>query len=502
MNIIELKDVCYSYPSCVESFKGTSIAKETGSRYNREADIGPSVRLPSLRGVTLSVRKGARVVVLGENGAGKSTLLGTMGGMHCPSRGTAMVLGRDAFHDTTLNQDVARIGSAWGAAVKWPSTVESHISLERDLDRTRYQELLKVLTISPAWRIDRISDGQRRRVQLLLGLLRKKSVILLDECSNDIDAVDRANILQYFQSLEDTTIVYATHILDNMRSWATDVVVLKDGQIVFNSAALSIPGSLHTFAKQWIPERPAPTPLDMKGLLTTTAGQNAVTGTGLDYEYQKEAVFRGASFSVPSGSRVLVVGRNGSGKSTLLRLLGGKHFLKAKSPTPSLTVCGRPSFHDSTLEGDLALAGTWWAEGDPEWDLTVSDMIGPDPTPYQRHLIEVLGVDLSWHVRKISAGQRKRCQLLLTLQRPRRVLLLDEATADLDVVQRQRLLDFLGEYSDTAGATVLYCTHIYEDMLDWPQYVMAVSTSGKSISLQPWPQGGTGEYLHDLLRKD
>jgi ABC-type uncharacterized transport system ATPase subunit len=63
-------------------------------------------------------------------------------------------------------------------------------------DPHRCAMLMDVLEIEPTWRICRISDGQRRRVQLLLGLARASKLLLLDEVTTDLDLVGRQNLLQ------------------------------------------------------------------------------------------------------------------------------------------------------------------------------------------------------------------------------------------------------------------------------------------------------------------
>eukprot|EP00760_Papus_ankaliazontas_P005267 PhM_4_TR12476/c0_g1_i1/m.22641/K12608/CAF16; CCR4-NOT complex subunit CAF16 len=464
--------------------------------------------VPALDGVSISIPKGARLLVLGENGSGKSTLLRMLSGLHKPSHGKATVLGRDSFLDTTLNRDVARVGSTWSQAVKWPSTVDSHVSLERDIDADRFAELMGVLSINRSWRIDKISDGQRRRVQILLGILHKKEVILLDECSNDIDAVDRIRILDFLKK-ESTdkgaTAIYATHILDGMKDWATHVAVLSEAKLVYYEPIEKVDcTSLHEFATRWI-ERPHCAEIDPSVLQVdgVPAEERVVRGVNLSYRYEDNELLKGANFEVPAGSRVLVVGRNGCGKSTLLRLTAGVNF----APKNALYVGSKQCFHDASLGGVLSLSGGWWEEGQPEWDLEVSEMVHAtkldDLPPLARGLADVLGIDLKWRVRSISAGQRKRVQLLLTLMEKRAVLLLDEATADLDVVQRRRLLEYLRMCSEAAGITVLYCTHIFEDMYWWPSHVMIVSKRLRQVQVLPWgPTSSAEEFMAELRRDD
>jgi CCR4-NOT complex subunit CAF16 len=75
---------------------------------------------------------------------------------------------------------------------------------------------------------------------------------------------------------------------------------------------------------------------------------------------------------------------------------------------------------------------------------------------------------------RISAGQRRRVQILLGLVTPSRLLLLDEITTDLDLLARVELLEFLREESETRGTTILYATHIFDVLEDWATHIALV----------------------------
>merc|ERR1719454_1405647 len=87
-------------------------------------------------------------------------------------------------------------------------------------------------------------------------------------------------------------------------------------------------------------------------------------------------------------------------------------------------------------------------------------------------LVALLDMDMEWRLHKVSNGQRRRAQLLLKLLRPSSLLLLDEVTTDLDVISRQALLQFLREECEVGGATVLYSTHIFDGLDDWPTHIL------------------------------
>jgi CCR4-NOT complex subunit CAF16 len=80
----------------------------------------------------------------------------------------------------------------------------------------------------------RVSDGQRRRVQIFLHLLHRHELLLLDEVTTDLDLVARADLLKFLrrETVErEATILYATHIFDALEEWATHLALLEDGRM-------------------------------------------------------------------------------------------------------------------------------------------------------------------------------------------------------------------------------------------------------------------------------
>lgn len=98
----------------------------------------------------------------------------------------------------------------------------------------RKDELVRVLDIDLDWRMHAVSDGERRRVQLAMGLIRPWRILLLDEITVDLDLLSRSNFLGFLkkETLErECTIVYATHILDNLAEWPTHLVHMSMGRV-------------------------------------------------------------------------------------------------------------------------------------------------------------------------------------------------------------------------------------------------------------------------------
>eukprot|EP00262_Sarcandra_glabra_P000625 TRINITY_DN1074_c0_g1_i1.p1 TRINITY_DN1074_c0_g1~~TRINITY_DN1074_c0_g1_i1.p1 ORF type:complete len:328 (+),score=51.37 TRINITY_DN1074_c0_g1_i1:95-1078(+) len=196
--------------------------------------------------------------------------------------------------------------------------------------------------------------------------------------------------------------------------------------------------------------------------------------------------------SLDSGDRCLLVGSNGAGKTTILKILGGKHMVDPDM----VCVLGRSAFHDTRLtsSGDLCYLGGEWRrdvafagfEVPIQMDISAEKMIyGVSGTNTQRRdeLIKVLDIDLSWRLHKASDGQRRRVQICMGLLKPFKVLLLDEITVDLDVLARADLLKFLRKECEERGATIIYATHIFDGLEDWPSHIVYVTRGKLQLAL-------------------
>lgn len=125
-------------------------------------------------------------------------------------------------------------------------TAGSNVALQADIsagqmiygvtgvDPERRDRLVEMLDIDLEWRMNRVSDGQRRRVQICLGLLRPYEVLLLDEVTVDMDVVGRMDLLRFFEmecAERGATVLYATHIFDGLEDWITHVAYLNRGKL-------------------------------------------------------------------------------------------------------------------------------------------------------------------------------------------------------------------------------------------------------------------------------
>ncbi|KAH6568681.1 hypothetical protein BASA60_008546 [Batrachochytrium salamandrivorans] len=187
-----------------------------------------------LSNINLHLPKGSRTLLVGANGAGKSTLLRLLAGKNL-TRGDVRVLGKCAFTDGSVG--VTYLGTEWAhnPIVRRDVPVSRLLrSLGAQRHQSRCAELLDILDVDPNWHMHQVSDGQRRRVQIVLGLLEPWDVLLLDEVTVDLDVLVRTDLLNFLkrETLQrNATILYATHIFDGLGGWPTHVAHVVGGEI-------------------------------------------------------------------------------------------------------------------------------------------------------------------------------------------------------------------------------------------------------------------------------
>lgn len=169
------------------------------------------------------------------NGAGKTTLLRLLSGKRLAPTGTVSIAGVDPFKDGL--EGVTYLGLEWvlNPIVRTDMDVPTLLaSVGGNYYSQRRDELVQILDIDLRWRMHAVSDGERRRVQLAMGLLRPWRILLLDEITVDLDLLSRSNFLAFLKRETEKrpcTIVYATHILDNLANWPTHLVHMHLGKV-------------------------------------------------------------------------------------------------------------------------------------------------------------------------------------------------------------------------------------------------------------------------------
>ena len=203
---------------------------------------------PLFRNLNLSLPKASRCLLIGANGVGKSTLLRLIAGHHLLAREQLHVFGSSPFYETALASRVALVDGDFPIHVdlRVRELLAHPVS---DIDSSREAELIEILEIDPEWRMCRVSEGQRRRVQLLLALRRNVDLLLLDEVTAHLDVVARFDFMLWLRRESERrglTVFYATHILDGLwadarNPWATHLAFMSFTQPLFFAPVAEIP---------------------------------------------------------------------------------------------------------------------------------------------------------------------------------------------------------------------------------------------------------------------
>ena len=197
----------------------------------------------AVRGLDLTVRRGEMVALLGPNGAGKSTTLRMLTTLIAPTSGTATVAGHDvAAAPQRVRRAIGYIGQGNGAGHNQRGRDElvSHglaYGMAKAAARARAAELVESLDLGQVAdrKVSSLSGGQRRRLDIAMGLIHAPALLFLDEPSTGLDPQNRANLQEHIVSLRErygTTVVLTTHYLDEADSLAERVVVIDHGRLV------------------------------------------------------------------------------------------------------------------------------------------------------------------------------------------------------------------------------------------------------------------------------
>ncbi len=214
----------------------------------RDFVVSRTETVHAVRGVSLDVEPGELVAVLGPNGAGKTTTLRMLTTLISPTSGTATVAGYDVIaQPSQVRRRIGYVGQGNGAGHNQRAGDELIgqgviYGLDRRAAKRRTGELLEALELTDLARrkVSDLSGGQRRRLDVAMGLVHAPKLLFLDEPSTGLDPQNRANLWDHILRMREEyamTIVLTTHYLDEADSMAERVVVVDNGQVIADDTA-------------------------------------------------------------------------------------------------------------------------------------------------------------------------------------------------------------------------------------------------------------------------
>jgi len=203
-------------------------------------------------------------------------------------------------------------------------------------------------------------------------------------------------------------------------------------------------------------------------------------------EYHEKKAVNNVSFNIEEGELIGFIGPNGAGKTTTLKCLSG-----LICPTSGkISVLGTNPFDRKRefLKKIALVMGQksqlWWDLPAMETYLLNKDIYEINDTAFKKtldELVDLLQVQdiINVQVRKLSLGQRMKCELICQLLHSPKVVFLDEPTIGLDVMMQKRLREFIKTYNKEHKATIILTSHYMEDVEELCKRVIIINYGEK-----------------------
>ena len=202
----------------------------------------PGIAAPAIAGVSLQIPKKGIVGLAGPDGAGKTTLIRLMAGLLLPTLGTITVDGHDTVKEASvISTLIGYMPQKFG--LYEDLTVMQNLNLYADLQgvlgKEREEKIDKLLTFTnlhpfTTRRAKNLSGGMKQKLGLACALLRKPTLLLLDEPSVGVDPLSRRELWKMVLGLveEDVTVIWSTSYLDEAEKCCR-VILLNEGKVLY-----------------------------------------------------------------------------------------------------------------------------------------------------------------------------------------------------------------------------------------------------------------------------
>ncbi len=499
-------------PGMTENVPGTLLALRGITR------LYPGVT--ALDDVSLEVRAGEVLGLIGENGAGKSTLMKILGGVIAPSKGEIVIDGQ-AHAALTVN-------AATQAGIAF---VHQELNLFENLDvaanvfigrealrggplrlvddaaqHRRVAPLLQRLgaDFAPDAPVAELSIAQRQLVEIAKALSIDARVIIMDEPTSSLTLSETERLLAIIAGLraEGVAVIYITHRLAEIMTCADRVVCLRDGRMVGTLARAEMS---HAAMIRMMIGR------DLKSLYLPPAQPPRAGGCDIDAVVTTAFPDRAVSLSIRHGEILGLAGLVGSGRTSLARtlfgvdrLLGGEIRLDGKpvriaSPRAAIAqglylvpedrkraglVLDLPIVHNVTLANLLAYARFWLLDGRAE----------ADSSSVQRQRLRIKAPSDETVVATLSGGNQQKVVLAKFLSMRPRVVIFDEPTRGIDVGAKSEIYELMRGLADN-GVAILMISSDMEEVIGVADRI-AVMHEGRVSGLLERDRFSESNVLH------
>lgn len=522
-----------------------------GFKYTAQAE-------PTLKNITLDIKKGEKVLICGPSGCGKSTLFNCLNGL-IPSSYSGDVEGELFIKGKSYKDlDIFSLSKITGTVLQDSDgqfiglTVGEDIAFAMENDNTSLSEMKKrVLDAAKKVGIDgflshaphELSGGQKQRVSLAGVMVDNVEIFLFDEPLANLDPASGKKTIELIDQIhKDTgaTIVIVEHRIEDVLHRSVDrVVLMSEGSILLDStpdALLSSdslikngireplyvtalkyagvevtedkkPGRIDTLilsnedkekVRDWFFGIPDEKKEDTRPVLLETKN------ISFAYPNGKEAL-KDINFSIKKGEMMSIVGRNGAGKSTFSKVICGFErekegkILLSGQDISGLSIKERADKIGYVMQNPNQMITKPMIRDEVALGLLLEGKLSQEEINERvDKALKVCGLYpfRSWPVSALSFGQKKRVTIASILVMNPSIIILDEPTAGQDFRHYTDIMEFLKELNNM-GVTIILITHDMHLMIEYSERAV-VFTDGRIIA-----DAGSEEILTDeeLLEK-
>lgn len=478
---------------------------------------------PLLEEVSLEIKAGERVCLIGRNGTGKSTLLKIVAGEITPDDGE--IEKQPGIRIATLPQEVDAGGHPGTVAELWHQAV-SHLDLQEWELEIRQEKISEALKIDPDSNFTHLSSGNKRRALLGSALIQEPDLLVLDEPTNHLDVPSITWMEEYLPQLR-SAILFITHDRAFLQKMATRILDLDRGSVT------SWDCDYHTYLQRkeaWLEGEARQQAVFDKKLAQEEAwirqgikarrtrnegrvralkamreehrqrrarlgsvrmeieeaersGVKVLTAENLSFSHGDKRIVHDFSTVISRGDRIGIVGANGTGKTTLLRLLLGE--LQPQSGKVVMGTGLQIAYFDQLRE-----------QLDPNTTVAANIADGSDSVEINGRSLHVMSYLKDFlftpdraraPIHQLSGGEKNRLLLARLFTRPFNLLVMDEPTNDLDQETLELLEERLAEYK----GTLLLVTHDRAFLNAIATELLVLEGDGEILQIT----GGYDDYL-------
>jgi len=198
--------------------------------------------------LNLNMDEGKIYGLLGKNGTGKSTLLKLISGVLFPKAGEVSINGITASdRNADILQDIFFLSENYETPnISIKEYLSANAAFFKKFDEQKFREIIRLFEVEFDSKLNNLSFGQRKKVLIAFGLATNARYLLLDEPTNGLDIPSKSQFRKVLLSgfKDDQIMIISTHQVRDLNQLIESVIIIEDGQIIFNQHVNAIEDTL------------------------------------------------------------------------------------------------------------------------------------------------------------------------------------------------------------------------------------------------------------------